>query len=126
MLPKPYRLCKNREFRYVYARGSNCGSALLSLVHISSGPPGSLRVGFSVSKKVGNAVTRNLVKRRMRAAFRELMPEVRTGCRLVFVARPACADRSYADIQRDMKKLLRKARRLRASEPAPQKAGPRS
>ena len=114
MLPRPYRLCKNREFRYVYARGASCGTALFSLVHVTSGPPGSLRVGFSVSKKVGNAVTRNRVKRRMRAAFQALMPQVRHGCRLVFVARPACADRSYADIYRDMAKLLKRAKRLQS------------
>lgn len=112
MLPKEYRLRKNREFRFVYGRGTSCGAPILSLVRVRSGPPDQMRVGFSVSKKVGNAVTRNRVKRRMREAFRALLPETRGGHKLVFVARPAAAGADYAAIHHDMKKLLKRAKLL--------------
>lgn len=70
----------------------------------------SYRVGFSVSKKVGNAVTRNLVKRRMREAYTKLMPNIKPGYSLVFVAREAAANYSYQTILESMEKLIKKAK----------------
>lgn len=109
MLERKYRLQKNRHFRYVYARGRSQATRLVSLVQVRSGPPASLRVGFSVSKKVGKAVVRNKVKRRMREAFHAEIPTLRTGYMLVFVARPAAAEADYHALHRDMHILLRKA-----------------
>ena len=117
MLAKAYRLQRNSEFRYVYARGRSAATPLLSLVQVKSGPPGCLRVGFSVSKKVGGAGVRNRVKRRLRAAFRELLPQVTPGRKLIFVARPAAAEADYDKLRRDMRGLLRRAKLLR---PGPQ------
>ena len=115
MLPKEYRLRKNRDFRFVYGRGASCGSPFLSLVRVRSGPPDRLRVGFSVSKKVGNAVVRNRVKRRMREAFREVLPSIAGGHKLIFVARPQAAQAEYRELLRDMKKLLKRARLLQSA-----------
>ncbi len=110
MLERKYRLQKNRQFRYVYARGRSQATKLLSLVQVRSGPPAQLRVGFSVSKKVGNAVTRNRVKRRMREAMRAELPLVRGGHLMIFVARPAAAEADYHALARDTQALLRRAK----------------
>ena len=93
---------------------------MFSLVHITAGLPDSIRVGFSVSKKVGNAVTRNRVKRKMRAAFYRLMPDVTRRTRLIFIAKPACADATFDMISKDMIRLLKKANKLKTNIPGRQ------
>ena len=66
-MERQYRLQKNKAFQYVYHRGKSVACRdLVMLVAKGKG----MKVGFSVSKKVGNAVTRNKVKRRLRECFR--------------------------------------------------------
>ncbi len=67
-----------------------------------------LKVGFSVSSKVGNSVTRNRIRRVMREDFRMLRPHVACG-RYIFVARVAAKDAPHALLTRDMNALLVKA-----------------
>ena len=66
-MQKEYRIRKNGQFQYVYRKGSAAGAKEMTLLYIKAP---RLQVGFSVSKKVGIAVVRNRVKRRLRAAFR--------------------------------------------------------
>ena len=68
---------------------------------------GKLQVGFSVSKKVGNAVVRNRVKRRMRECFRLQMHTLKNGF-YVFTARPEAANASYKQLEKTMNYLLRR------------------
>lgn len=65
----------------------------------------SVQVGFSVSKKVGNAVTRNLVKRRLRECFRPYLGDVKNGL-YVIVARPSAAKATFQSLEKDMRYLL--------------------
>jgi ribonuclease P protein component len=67
-----------------------------------------VRIGFTASKKIGNAVARNRAKRRMRAVARALLPRLaHPGWDYVLVARPgATIDRLYADLLTDMEAAL--------------------
>ncbi len=71
--------------------------------------PGPVQVGFTVSKAVGNAVTRNRVKRRLRHLTREHLPalEALPGRAAVVVrALPAAAEASYANLDADLGRTL--------------------
>ena len=70
------------------------------------------RVGLTVTKKLGGAVARNRIRRRLRAAAREVFPvAARPGMDYVLIARGAAATRPYGAILDDMKRaLLRLAR----------------
>lgn len=68
-----------------------------------------IHVGFSVSKKLGNSVTRNRIKRRLREAFRPMISEAQPGYDLIFIARDAVKEADFASIESAMRYLLRKA-----------------
>lgn len=109
MLSARYRLKKNAQFKYVYNKGRSCANRTLSLVYVKSGPPGVLRVGFSVSRKIGKSVVRNRIKRLMREACKPCIPHIRTGHLLVFVARSAAAGAPHAEIASALRQLLLKS-----------------
>jgi ribonuclease P protein component len=82
----------------------------------------SLGVGFTASRKVGNAVIRNRAKRRLRAAAAAILPEQgQPGTDYVLIARAGTADRAYAELLADLATALRRIGR--GEEPAGRRRG---
>ena len=115
MLSSSNRLTSPVHFREVVRRGRRRGGQLL-VVHLwaSTGPvlpgaaPAEPRVGFVVSKAVGPAVTRNLVKRRLRHLCRERITALPPGSMLVVRALPAAAVAGYEELAAELDRCLSK------------------
>lgn len=101
------RLTNSPEFERVYKQGTAYRAKLIS-VHAFSSEAGSPRLGLSVSKKVGNAVARNVVKRRLREIFRSQLPEIREELDFVISARPAASEATYEELETEFCKALKK------------------
>lgn len=111
---KKYRLRKRQEFSYTYKRGRSIANSCLVLVYRKNGLDVS-RVGFSVSKKYGNAVNRNRIKRRLKEIYRGRIDEIRTGFDLIFIVRIRAKGASFARLENQMENLLRRAKLLENS-----------
>ena len=99
-----HRLKKNSQFRYVYRKGKGGACRELSVGYIKGG---RLLVGFSVSKKIGNAVQRNRARRVIRAALQQLLRENNlSGWDFVFVARTKTTRVKSGVVQAAMKDAL--------------------
>jgi ribonuclease P protein component len=114
VLPAACRLRSNRQFRLVFARGRSYVHPLLVLYVRRSGSGGP-RIGFSIGKKLGGAVERNRIRRRLREICRARLNRLRPGFDLVFVGRRALAAASFHTIQQVMDELLGQARLWSAS-----------
>ena len=102
-------LKKDIEFRRVYRRGKSFANKYLVL-YIFKNSRDTSRIGISVSKKVGNAVTRNSIRRRIKEAYRlNGDSKVKGGFDIIFIARNACADADYMDIKKSINYLMKKA-----------------
>lgn len=81
------------------------------LLQAAPGETGCCRVGFTASRKVGNAVIRNRARRRLKALAGEILPRhAITGHDYVLVARRDTPQRDYSALRRDLETALKKLR----------------
>ena len=100
-------LKKRRDF--LALRGApKAGTPAFLMVAGGSAEAGTgVRVGLTVTKKLGGAVVRNRIRRRLRAAVREIFPRyARPGADYVLIAREAAYDRNYGALLDDIKRAL--------------------
>jgi ribonuclease P protein component len=108
------RLTRRRDFETCYSKGIRVPGRLFSL-HARPNGSGVHRLGLSVSRRVGSAVMRNRVRRRIREAFRRGRPaDAQTdGLDLVLHVYPAAGSVSSKVLREELWKAIAKARRPR-------------
>lgn len=86
--PRTARLTRPADFTRVYGRRQSAASGQLVVYALPNGlPDGRVRLGLSVSRRIGSAVVRNRWKRRLREAFRLMRPDLPRGLDVIIVVR---------------------------------------
>jgi ribonuclease P protein component len=98
-------LRKQRDFARVYKQGKSKGSRFAVILYRRNGL-GFTRTAFVSSKKVGNSVERNRSRRLMRAAYKAMEPEVRSGYDIIFVARAAINGCKEPEVEKQLRKSM--------------------
>ncbi len=94
-------LKQNSDFRRVYTRGKSAASPR-AVVYCRKNRLGRNRTGYTVSKKLGNAVTRNRVRRRLREIMRLNQNRLLQGYDLIVVARSRAVNTEYGRLETDV------------------------
>ena len=119
MLPTDNRLRRSQDFGEAVRRGRRAGRPLLVVhlrrtvtddtdPHVAGGSAPPARAGFVVSKAVGGAVRRNLVKRRLRHLVRDRLPLLPAGSLVVVRALPGAGGADHAQLARDLDAALQR------------------
>lgn len=101
------RLTKNFEFKRVYKAGRRWSGPFFNMYTLKKKDK-TIRLGISVSKRVGKSVVRNKTKRRIREAFRKNVTKVRKGFDIVISAKPAINSADFRDIEKELLRLLKR------------------
>jgi ribonuclease P protein component len=122
VLPASARMTRSRDFDVTVRRGRRArgGRVVAHLsqdtAHSDAQDDSQVRVGFIVSKAVGNSVTRHRVARQLRHILAGHLDQLAPGSRLVIRALPGCAESTSEAIDRDVTRALR--RLLEGNRPA--------
>lgn len=106
MLARANRVVKPSDFRVIVRRGRRSSTPGALVYRLEREPDDPARFGFIVAKTVGNAVERNLVRRRMRAICRSVVDAGGRGSDVVVRALPGSAQRDWASLSAEMHEIL--------------------
>ena len=110
--PHPERLKKRWEFQRGYKKGRKYWNRYF-VVYVNRNALRRARLGVTVSKKVGNSVKRNRVKRLIRESFRLSKSKILPGYDIIVVSRPPAVNLKYQQAEEALLQLLRNAKILR-------------
>lgn len=109
---KAYRVKKESDFQKVFHHGKSTANRQFVLYVLDKKEQPHFRVGLSVGKKIGNAVVRNNVKRKIRQSLTELKPKLKTEKDFIVIARKPAADMSVKETKKSLIHVLKLAKML--------------
>ncbi len=107
---KRQRIKKNEEFQRVFKKGKSFANRQFVVYCLKKEDQLEFRIGLSVNKKIGKAVTRNQVKRYIRQTFLELKDEVRQDMDYVIIARHQAAALNFHETKKSLEHVLKIAK----------------
>lgn len=108
MLSRDNRLRKKYQFNYVYKNGGRVSGKCLTL-HYTPSKTKNVKIGFAVTKKVGKAHIRNLVRRRLREMIRKQLPNLKQNFNIIIMAKDCISEFKFAEQEAELVYLLKKA-----------------
>ncbi|PRI12329.1 ribonuclease P protein component [Leucobacter massiliensis] len=111
MPARQHRVIRGEDYRRVVRAGRRVGGAFCITHALVRSEGEAARFGFIVSKAVGNAVTRNLIRRRMKTVAERRLSDGFTGIDVVFRALPAAATASFRELEREMDRAIDRVQR---------------
>ncbi len=108
MLKKNNRLKKRYQYNYIYKSGNHFGGRLVVL-YTASSKTKDIKVGFAVTKKIGHAHIRNLIRRRLREIVYNEIPRLKQNFNIILLAKDGIQNASFAEIKKEVVFLLKKA-----------------
>lgn len=110
---KRQRIKKDNEFQKVFKEGKSFANRQFIVYRYQKTEQEQFRIGLSVSKKVGNAVTRNRIKRYIRQAFHEMKDDLQQDMDYIIIARHQAAKIDFHESKKSLQHVLRIARVLK-------------
>lgn len=107
MLKKENRLKKRKEYKYIFRKGKKLFSESFIMVYVPTKLE-NYKIGVSISKKVGNAVERNRISRRLKNALRKQNININPKYNYIFVARKNATTKNYKQIYLEIENLLKR------------------
>lgn len=107
---KELRIKKNKEFQEAFKKGKSFANRQFVVYVLKKEGQETFRIGLSVSKKIGNAVVRNQVKRYIRQTFHELQDRIHTGNDYVIIARKPAATMDMHEVKKSLEHVLKIAK----------------
>jgi ribonuclease P protein component len=111
VLARTNRIVTADDFRSVLRRGRRVAGETMIVSSVATGAGLPARFGFVITKKVGNAVNRNLVRRRLRAIARELVDGGMAGTDVVVRALPASAEADWTTLHSELTTVMERSAR---------------
>ncbi len=106
-MKKELRIKKNKDFQAVFQKGRSFANRQFVVYSLPKKDQDFFRIGLSVSKKIGNAVTRNRIKRYIRQSLLELKDEVMPGNDYVIIARKPAAEMDFFAVKSSLTHVLK-------------------
>ncbi|HOQ09770.1 MAG TPA: ribonuclease P protein component [Syntrophomonadaceae bacterium] len=109
MLGREFRITTTQDYNNIYRDGEKFPGKYL-ILYVAKNQLGHNRYGIVTSHKVGKAVVRNRIKRRLRALVRKMDPAIKPGHDMVLVVRHHAGAADYQQLEKDLSMVIRKAK----------------
>lgn len=106
-MKKELRIKKNKEFQEAFQKGRSFANRQFVVYALRKEDQDKFRIGLSVSKKIGNAVVRNQVKRYIRQSILELKSQLQVGNDFVIIARKPVAEMDFFEVKKSLTHVLK-------------------